>query len=783
MTLETTVSKAVYTGNGATTEFPFSFKVWEKDQILVSVTDAQGYVQETGEYSVALSAGGGTVFYLHDGAPLPSGWKLAITRDMPFTQEDDYITGTRFDPEVIETALDKATAERQQLLEQLQRAVILPPTSDETPEDMAQELLKARDDVQDMLAEVGTEIGNHSIVTAEGGTAGRTLASRFADVVNVKDFGAKGDGVTDDTAAIQAAINYAATLAAAGKPVPVVGSGNYGISRQIVLRGNPPQEDQELRLSAVTVLDTWSNAGAIEAPEGYGYYPAVYVYPLRAKVWIGKLDCTHKCAGIFFRLPDSTLLPGCTIRHQKDYGISWKEGNTLILNPLIKQWEQGEPGYNDDASRTAVGILVDGIDSKVFHADVGGCGCCIKFTERSANNIFVGCHPWDGGTAGVKRVDAIIIENHSPYPNYMYDTYFDNGHVDMYTDTLKIEGGLWVNDTSAATVNGPIVRYYYTGVNAPYGAGIRNAKLTVGFYEKNGAFSGDYTTGIDASGITKTGSVTELGRNTVRIITDDRALEPYETLVKPSTSARRCIFLNDKGINETFYDKILRYSSNDGSAGFNIFCGGGSTGIGEDAEYAGTLILFAAQAKQISVSNTGLYPVNDNAFRLGSPIQRFSQLYAGTGTINTSDERAKTSISSPDEALMRAWSKVNFKTFQFTDAVEKKGEDARIHFGVIAQQVAEAFASEGLDASRYALFCYDKWDDEYEDVEVVDVEAVLDEDGNEVKPAVTHTEKRLVTPAGERYGIRYSEALVLECAYQRWRLDKLEAKWCRPCPA
>ena len=146
MTLESAASKAVYTGNGATTEFPFSFKVWEEAQILVSVTDAQGYVQETGEYSVTLSAGGGTVSYLHEGAPLPMGWKLALTRDMPFTQEDDYITGTRFDPEVIETALDKATAERQQLLEQLRRAVILPPTSDGTPEDMAQELLRARDE-------------------------------------------------------------------------------------------------------------------------------------------------------------------------------------------------------------------------------------------------------------------------------------------------------------------------------------------------------------------------------------------------------------------------------------------------------------------------------------------------------------------------------------------------------------------------------------------------------------------------------------------------------------
>jgi hypothetical protein len=53
------------------------------------------------------------------------------------------------------------------------------------------------------------------------------LANRFADVVNVKDFGAVGNGITDDTNAIQAA-------ATSGKPLCFSNNSSYLITGQIV---------------------------------------------------------------------------------------------------------------------------------------------------------------------------------------------------------------------------------------------------------------------------------------------------------------------------------------------------------------------------------------------------------------------------------------------------------------------------------------------------------------------------------------------------------------------
>lgn len=161
----------------------------------------------------------------------------------------------------------------------------------------------------------------------------------------------------------------------------------------------------------------------------------------------------------------------------------------------------------------------------------------------------------------------------------------------------------------------------------------------------------------------------------------------------------------------------------------------------------------------VTVNSTSEFkPGNDNLMSCGTAANRWSVVYAGTGAINTSDERYKTLIGPIDAAVLRAWGKVNFVSHKFKDAVALKGDAARWHFGVLAQEVKAAFDSEGLDPFAYGILCYDEWPETTEDVsEWVNGELIV-------------TGHRVI-PAGNRYGVRYDQALVLECAYLRSKIS------------
>lgn len=172
MTLDTNNSKAVFQGNGTATVFPFDFKVWKNSQIVVTIADNDGTSMDvTANCSIALTESGGTVTYLKDGAPLPVGYTLAITRNMPFVQGVDLVSATRFDPQVIEDALDQATAERQQLAERLARAVVVETTSSLTPEDLVQSIYTARDEAKAAGTAAGQSAAQAATSADEAGAA------------------------------------------------------------------------------------------------------------------------------------------------------------------------------------------------------------------------------------------------------------------------------------------------------------------------------------------------------------------------------------------------------------------------------------------------------------------------------------------------------------------------------------------------------------------------------------------------------------------------------------
>ena len=107
-------------------------------------------------------------------------------------------------------------------------------------------------------------------------------------------------------------------------------------------------------------------------------------------------------------------------------------------------------------------------------------------------------------------------------------------------------------------------------------------------------------------------------------------------------------------------------------------------------------------------SETGAwYPVKDNKTSLGKSGNRWSVVYAGSGTINTSDRNQKEEIEELSEAELRVAQacKGLVRKFKFKGGTRK-------HIGVIAQDVRDAFSAEGLDAHEYGLFCSDTWTDE-----------------------------------------------------------------------
>jgi len=139
MTLPSTSRRAgPFVGDSSQTEFPFTFKIFDATDILVTVVNFAGVTTELVygvDYDVDVNANqdsspGGTVNYPLSGSALPSTSELAIIGNLPYDQPLDLPSGGSFPPVSIENEHDRTVMQIQQLVEITDRALKVPATSD-----------------------------------------------------------------------------------------------------------------------------------------------------------------------------------------------------------------------------------------------------------------------------------------------------------------------------------------------------------------------------------------------------------------------------------------------------------------------------------------------------------------------------------------------------------------------------------------------------------------------------------------------------------------------------
>ena len=226
----------------------------------------------------------------------------------------------------------------------------------------------------------------------------------------------------------------------------------------------------------------------------------------------------------------------------------------------------------------------------------------------------------------------------------------------------------------------------------------------------------------------------------------------------------------------------------------------------KDGTVHGSISCFSSELAFIS-GNTGLYfddasnniipltssgGVRDDVTDLGASNSRFDDIFATNGTIQTSDENEKQNIATLTSAEINAAKAISalFKTFKWKSKVTAKGDAARTHTGVVAQEVQAAMSAAGLDATKYAFWCSDTWWETSTEVAAVEaVEEKVDEDGNlvtravEAKDAYTHVDTYSTedeAPEGAtkrtRLGVRYPELLAFIGAATEQRLTDIETR-------
>ncbi len=831
MTVNTISSIAEFDTNGVTTNFPFFFKFLANEDLVVTYVDPLG-VSSTlnlGTHYTVNGAGNDQGGSIVTTSALAGPGQLVVSREMDAFQQTSLRNQGKFLAETHEDVFDKLTMLIQQGFAVMRRALLKPigknyydaqasrianVQNPSLPQDAAT-MSWSQSYISSILNTGQGPINNAAnVLYSTVANQIRTVKSKLDDIPSIKDFGAIGDGV-DDTVAFELAMS-------SGIREIYIPPGRYMIKRSlsssigIHLVGAGPANSRlyfegcdGFSLTPTGRGDNIIFQDLAVLAVSRAMYTAVRVHDQNltrrtpAAIFI---DCAFTGADVF---EQNATWPGETQSNIQEWKIALDlvsaYGSLVEKCSFVGKGEAITVGFDTGTTAIAVGQAMHATLQRNFFTLIKY-GVTVGMRSEGMRILdcqFVGMHT---GLTNMVGVGTILSPN-----NFVVD----NSHFD--TTWRGIEFGLGSDSTQVGLNAFSNILFLRRGLTPGYvaiDALMSRSTVTNNVIQTNasiGDFIADGSRGIVISGTENVVSG-NIGRNCGYLVeltaTSARNFISGNSHIRAGTAVSRlCIDngtsnvigqnaeTNGSSAGKLFSGTSQRLHRGDG-LGYNIeaktgsgtstydarleFSGGTSVdGEGNLGIRAGSITIIAP-----FLNTSTVRPNADNTSSLGASGLRYSQVFAATGTINTSDLRDK-QVSDIEEAEYRVCKRIKFLKYKFLDSLNLKGDGARWHFGVGAQQVKEAFEAEGLDAFQYGILCYDEWPEiqvEYEGRrlgevyipatherdEVVlysDVEMDVTPDGAEwrftreiqvsIKPS---------TPAGNRYGVRYDELLCLMMA-------------------
>jgi hypothetical protein len=471
-----------YVANGTQTIFQYPFPIFASEDLAVYFDGAQQF--NGFDVSNAGDTSGGIIEF--DSAP-DNGIVLTLERRLPLERITDFIEGGDFSAQAINNELDYLTGSIQQIDRDL--SSMLRYSDHEVPGNVE---IPARS--QRANKALGfNESGDPIAVSLEGSMASpdytanglgaiqRTTSDKFSDFVSVKDFGAKGDSLTDDTLSIQKALTAYDSV--------FLPEGRYLISGTITLKAR-----QTIKGAGQTsVLECQDNSfNAIEVVEDHSTLANFRIEKGNVGIKLYGRDrpvVQTSVSDITIVQPNTGVqLDGYNDTNKPCYWNNFDR--VLVEQPSVNGFHLVRTGAGDTPNANKFHAC----RSYSLGADISGAGFYIE--DGQFNNSFIDCEANVKGTAqgcfiiGPNSNKTLLINPYAESNNQVPNIKLENGSIETgIYNLLSVSDGAAIWDLSGGE---------YTAYNAGFPYKNRLQKTTV--TDLNATLQRYDTEYIDASG-------------------------------------------------------------------------------------------------------------------------------------------------------------------------------------------------------------------------------------------------------------------------------------------